>query len=212
MGRKKAGRSAAKLKPFCYYCDREFDDEKVLVQHQKAKHFKCLQCNRKLDTATGLVVHMLQVHKESCSKVPNAMSGREDPELVVHGMEGIPNDVISAKKAEKGVLDHGLSSAHQMALMPGGLMPFAPMGGMAARPLMPQMVNPAFRPPGPGFMMPGMNAQFLGGEMAKANASSRLLFSYMDISAEELRALLPQYNYDGAGIIRDQMSNPVLAV
>jgi len=23
------------------YCNREFDDEKILVQHQKAKHFKC---------------------------------------------------------------------------------------------------------------------------------------------------------------------------
>lgn len=28
------------LKPFCFYCDREFDDEPTLVQHQKARHFK----------------------------------------------------------------------------------------------------------------------------------------------------------------------------
>ena len=24
-------------KPWCFYCDREFDDEKILIQHQKAK-------------------------------------------------------------------------------------------------------------------------------------------------------------------------------
>eukprot|EP01045_Picozoa_sp_COSAG04_P049387 COSAG04_NODE_19445_length_416_cov_0.813880_1_plen_48_part_01 len=27
------------------YCDREFDGEKVLVQHQTAKHFTCLAKN-----------------------------------------------------------------------------------------------------------------------------------------------------------------------
>lgn len=40
MGRKKRG--TIKKVVFCYYCDREFDDEKVLIQHQKAKHFKCM--------------------------------------------------------------------------------------------------------------------------------------------------------------------------
>nr|AET50646.1 hypothetical protein [Eimeria tenella] len=57
MGRKK--KRGSRVKPFCYYCDRGFDDEKVLVQHQKAKHFKCSICCRKLDTATGLAVHLL---------------------------------------------------------------------------------------------------------------------------------------------------------
>ncbi|KAG8050304.1 hypothetical protein GUJ93_ZPchr0009g908 [Zizania palustris] len=31
-------------KVFRYYCDREFDEEKILAQHQKAKHFKCHLC------------------------------------------------------------------------------------------------------------------------------------------------------------------------
>lgn len=60
MGRKKR-KNKLVLKPFCFYCTREFDDEKVLIQHQKAKHFKCTECSRKLDTATGLQVHMQQV-------------------------------------------------------------------------------------------------------------------------------------------------------
>lgn len=96
MGRKK--RKALELKPFCYYCDREFDDEKVLLLHQKAKHFKCTQCNRKLDTATGLVVHLLQVHKESLDKVPNARKDRDGPEIVIHGMSGVPPEILVDKQ------------------------------------------------------------------------------------------------------------------
>ncbi|SOV77080.1 zinc finger protein, putative [Plasmodium sp. gorilla clade G3] len=93
MGRKKR-KLNIDLKPFCYYCDREFDDEKILIQHQKAKHFKCLHCNRKLDMANGLVVHMMQVHKTNLKSVPNALPKRNDPELVIRGMNGVPTDII----------------------------------------------------------------------------------------------------------------------
>lgn len=69
------------LRPWCWYCEREFEDEKgasscfpaspsayavrhaVLMQHQKAKHFKCNLCPRRLNTAGGLAVHIQQVHK-----------------------------------------------------------------------------------------------------------------------------------------------------
>ena len=61
-------RKKAVVKVFCYYCDRTFDDEKILVQHQKAKHFKCHACNKKLSTASGMVIHVLQVHKENVTK------------------------------------------------------------------------------------------------------------------------------------------------
>jgi hypothetical protein len=50
---------------FNRYCERDFEDEKVLIQHQKAKHFKCPHCNKKLNTAGGMVVHVAQVHKET---------------------------------------------------------------------------------------------------------------------------------------------------
>ena len=107
MGRKKS--RGCELKPFCYYCDREFDDERVLVMHQKQKHFKCLQCSRKLDTATGLVVHMVQVHKQALNKVPNALVGRDNPEAIVHGMEGVSETLIEEKtkvlKEKIGVKD-----------------------------------------------------------------------------------------------------------
>ena len=71
MGKKK---KRATEKVWCYYCDREFDDEKILVQHQKAKHFKCHVCHKKLSTASGMVIHVLQVHKENVTKyVPSLM-------------------------------------------------------------------------------------------------------------------------------------------
>lgn len=50
------------------YCDRSFKEEKVLIQHQKQKHFKCPVCKRKLQSVGGLVIHAYQVHKETITK------------------------------------------------------------------------------------------------------------------------------------------------
>ena len=57
MGRKKR----KFVKPWCWYCNREFEDEAVLIQHQKARHFKCNVCHKKLFTGPGLAIHMMQV-------------------------------------------------------------------------------------------------------------------------------------------------------
>lgn len=40
-------------RPWCYYCERDFDDLKILISHQKAKHYKCERCGRRLNTAGG---------------------------------------------------------------------------------------------------------------------------------------------------------------
>ncbi|KAJ2789230.1 Protein SUPPRESSOR OF FRI 4, partial [Coemansia helicoidea] len=90
MARKKNKQTA--LKPWCWYCEREFEDEKVLVQHQKARHFKCHVCARRLNTASGMVIHVAQVHKENVKRVPNALAGRDNPEIEVFGSLGIPED------------------------------------------------------------------------------------------------------------------------
>ena len=57
MGRKKK----RSTKPWCWYCNREFEDEKILIHHQKAKHFKCHICGKKLYTGPGLSIHCMQV-------------------------------------------------------------------------------------------------------------------------------------------------------
>jgi len=100
MGRKKPqqwGSAKPAFEPFCYYCDREFEDEKVLMQHQRFKHFRCAICNRKPDTAPGVVVHMLQVHKESLDKVPNSLEDREKLNVKILGMYGVPTMAIMSR-------------------------------------------------------------------------------------------------------------------
>ena len=81
-------------RPWCYYCERDFDDLKILISHQKAKHFKCDRCGRRLNTAGGLSVHMNQVHKENLSHVENALPNRKGLDIEIFGMEGVPEDVI----------------------------------------------------------------------------------------------------------------------
>jgi hypothetical protein len=85
------------LKPFCYYCDRDFDDEFVLHQHQKARHFSCHACHKKFSTAASMATHVLQVHKEQVLKVPNAKAGRDAIELDVFGMDGVPQSLIEQR-------------------------------------------------------------------------------------------------------------------
>lgn len=97
MGRKKK----KSFKPFCYYCDRLFDDEGVLAQHQKAKHFKCSFCNRRLPTAQSLYTHTQYVHKEIMQTVPNAIAGRDSFEANIYGMSGVPQDIIDVKMKEQ---------------------------------------------------------------------------------------------------------------
>ncbi|KAG8739967.1 hypothetical protein FRC10_004934 [Ceratobasidium sp. 414] len=89
------------LRPWCWYCEREFEDEKVLMQHQKAKHFKCNHCPRRLNTAGGLAVHIQQVHKLDPEKIENALPGRDGYEVEIFGMEGIPAPDMAAYKRRK---------------------------------------------------------------------------------------------------------------
>lgn len=85
-------------RPWCFYCNKDFDDLKILVDHQKAKHYKCqvAYCNRRLNTVGGLRVHMQQVHKEELKSVPNALDDRDDVNLEIFGMEGIPAQMRQA--------------------------------------------------------------------------------------------------------------------
>ncbi|GJE96955.1 hypothetical protein PsYK624_131650 [Phanerochaete sordida] len=94
------------LRPWCWYCEREFEDEKVLMQHQKAKHFKCNLCPRRLNTAGGLAVHIQQVHKlepENLPRIENALPGRDGYEVEIFGMEGIPAPDVADYKRRKEI-------------------------------------------------------------------------------------------------------------
>ncbi|XP_072949020.1 BUB3-interacting and GLEBS motif-containing protein ZNF207 isoform X2 [Epargyreus clarus] len=174
MGRKKKKAS----KPWCWYCNREFDDEKILIQHQKAKHFKCHICHKKLYTGPGLSIHCMQVHKEAIDKVPNSLPNRSNIEIEIYGMEGIPPEDVkehekqktgggkvsdsdddepaAKKKATPALLGPGPSSVTQ-GILPtpmGSLHPGMYPGHMQMNHMMPHFMQ------GPRLMMPGMRPLF----------------------------------------------------
>ncbi|KAJ1969328.1 hypothetical protein IWQ62_000693 [Dispira parvispora] len=127
-----AKKKRKQVKPWCWYCEREFDDEVVLLQHQKAKHFKCSECHKRLNTAQGMVVHVAQVHKITVTKVPNALSHRQSPEVPIFGMEGIPQqDLVARQQAQR--IGNGDSSSQ-----PANKRPKTNMGGTSQSALTPE--------------------------------------------------------------------------
>ncbi|CAH0381171.1 unnamed protein product, partial [Bemisia tabaci] len=165
MGRKKKKQA----KPWCWYCNREFEDEKILIQHQKAKHFKCHICHKKLYTGPGLSIHCMQVHKETIDKVPNSLSHRCNIEIEIYGMEGIPAEDLKEheKQRQSGPSqspDSGddeppnkkkASEANKSGASGQGMMPQVPMMPMQP-PFGPPMGGPPMMGMGPPFMGPGM--------------------------------------------------------
>ncbi|KAJ7077169.1 hypothetical protein B0H15DRAFT_789960 [Mycena belliarum] len=96
-----------------------YDTSPVLMQHQKAKHFKCNMCPRRLNTAGGLAVHIQQVHKlepENLPRIENALPMRDGYEIEIFGMEGIPAPDVADYKRRKEIelgLNPGSISAPQ---------------------------------------------------------------------------------------------------
>jgi len=75
MGKKKRGHPDVEeilARPWCYYCERDFDDLKILINHQKAKHFKCERCGRRLNTAGG---KCFAVHTSKLLGIPPSYLG-----------------------------------------------------------------------------------------------------------------------------------------
>jgi len=147
MGRKKKKQS----KPWCWYCNRIFDDEKILIQHQKAKHFKCHICHKKLYTGPGLSIHCMQVHKETLDKVPNSAPTRGNIEIEIYGMEGIPEADLKAHESRGDDDDDRRDKSDS---------PAVPTPPLQAGPQLPAGMGGV--PPGM-VQMPGMRPPFMGG-------------------------------------------------
>jgi len=144
MGRKKKKQS----KPWCWYCNREFDDEKILIQHQKAKHFKCHICHKKLYTGPGLSIHCMQVHKDTIDKVPNSLPNRGNIEIEIYGMEGIPDADVKEHERQKGASgedDDEPAFKRAKSDSPAGMASTPPTVGPGMMPgMMPGMPRPPF--------------------------------------------------------------------
>jgi len=98
MGRK---RKKAELKPFCFFCDRAFADEGVLIAHQKTVHFKCLECKKRLTGLQALIQHSLGVHKLEVKTIPGARPDRDTVQYNILGMAGVPQELVDQKQAEQ---------------------------------------------------------------------------------------------------------------
>lgn len=164
MPRKKRKRQ----KPFCWYCERTFDDEKILIQHQRAKHFRCPHCQKKLTTANGMAVHVTQVHKETIDKVPNAKEGRDTFTHEIIGMSGIPQSDLPNAKKQRTEPPQPIPGMYPIPPYPG-MIPYAPMGGYPPMvphgrgyPMIPpygmgmQPIHPTGGPPMPFYPPPGV--------------------------------------------------------
>ncbi|GMK55105.1 hypothetical protein CspeluHIS016_0201610 [Cutaneotrichosporon spelunceum] len=188
MGKKKRTQVFV-LKPWCWYCEREFEDDKVLLQHQKSKHFKCQLCPRKLNTAGGLMVHSQQVHKSEPEPLTNTLPGRDGYDIEIFGMEGVPTNALAEWKARKEQ-EAGAAALvqqaerkrprHQYTVIPEADLMAAlaqHKALMAARRLAnqhnggapPPVVPPPFPPPGMPAFPPGAPPPFPGRPPFMAN-------------------------------------------
>ncbi|WP_411022983.1 C2H2-type zinc finger protein, partial [Salmonella sp. s51228] len=140
-------------KPWCWYCDREFEEEKILIHHQKSKHFRCNICAKKLYTAPGLVIHCQQVHKITITEIPNVLSHRNNLDLDIYGTEGVPQADKDERESKNFEID---STAVQKPIETTGIAYIPAPGHMI--PMLRHMPNmPLIMGPSP-FMHPPMQA------------------------------------------------------
>ena len=102
MGRKKKRSQQQDI--WCFFCDKTFKDEALLLAHQMKQHFKCTLCNKKASNVGGLSNHMMQVHKSVLGKVPNSIAGRDNPKTgsAVNGMSYIPQEALRERAIKLG--------------------------------------------------------------------------------------------------------------
>jgi len=102
MGRKsKKTGEPAPVKPTCFYCSRSFENEDVLISHQKLLHFRCSECGKKFANAPGMSIHMKTMHDIELKSVPKADPGRDDPTLNIVGTTGVPTEEEREEAARK---------------------------------------------------------------------------------------------------------------
>ncbi|KAJ1913780.1 hypothetical protein IWQ60_009079 [Tieghemiomyces parasiticus] len=148
-----AKKKRKQVKPWCWYCEREFDSDMSLIQHQRLKHFRCPDCHKSLNTAPGMTLHYTQVHKRTLSKVPNALPKRDTFEHEIFGMEGVPPADLAAHEiavlGPEAAAKRAKSESHAAPTVPPFPFPGFPMG---VPPGYPPSFAPHFPPPG---MPPG---------------------------------------------------------
>ncbi|KAK8849667.1 hypothetical protein IAR55_005002 [Kwoniella newhampshirensis] len=171
MGKKKRAQVFV-LKPWCWYCEREFEDDKVLLQHQKSKHFKFSKYTNVIRSREYRYISLIAHH----DRLTNTLPGRDGYDIEIFGMEGVPTNALAEwkarKEAEAGTAAlasaasarrprqsynvipeadlQGALAQHKLLMAarnnPAPAMPFPPFNGA---PPFPPGPPPGFRPPFP---------------------------------------------------------------
>mmetsp|Transcript_27277 Transcript_27277/g.68474 ORF Transcript_27277/g.68474 Transcript_27277/m.68474 type:complete len:303 (-) Transcript_27277:27-935(-) len=162
-------RKKQKSKPTCWYCEREFEDEGILIEHQRAKHFKCTVCHRRLQSASGMALHVYEVHKRHVDKVPNALPGKDSVKHNIVGSQGVPVEEKKPRLTETPSVSQPVAGAVASTVpvqpLVAGLPPTVPLNAApfthGAPPGIPGMMVPPPHMMGHGMMphahgMPGM--------------------------------------------------------
>lgn len=211
MGRKKRRNEERKE---CWYCERTFSDEVMLVNHQRTKHFKCPNCHKLFNSAPAMATHASQVHQLDLKGVPAAIPGKDSLRFEILGMQGIPDDAGPPKRPNVGAPFPPPVAAvapppaaavaarpPAMAAPPGFMYPPPPAG-------MPGPSPGALlgAPPPPGFMYPppaGMPPPGFYGAAAPGAPGApttpqppieTLIYAEQADSMEERRLLSPRYS------------------
>ncbi|XP_006890055.1 PREDICTED: zinc finger protein 207-like [Elephantulus edwardii] len=168
------------LKLWCWCCNRDFDDEKILIQHQKGKRLKCHICHKKLYTGPGPVPgapRMPTGVPPLMPGVPPLMSGMPPGMMPMGGMMppglGIPP-----------LMPHLLPGTPPPVLRPG-IPPMTQAQAVSApgilnRPPAPTATVPAPQPPvtKPLFLSAGqMGTPVTSSSTASSNSESLSAFS-----------------------------------
>ncbi|CAG8521743.1 2496_t:CDS:2 [Racocetra fulgida] len=93
------------------YCERDFEDEKVLIQHQKAKHFKCPHCNKKLNTAESTDVEIFGMegipHSDMLAHVQALESGQPSKKIKTEDPVEISSEELKKQLAQHQAMMQG---------------------------------------------------------------------------------------------------------
>ena len=108
MGRK--SKKGETITPWCYYCEQEFTNDNDLILHQKARHFKCSECGKKMATIVALKVHLLDVRTPAGLQAGAHTLAR--PPLTSHAHLPPTTTAGAQGGAEKGAQCQGWQGGH----------------------------------------------------------------------------------------------------
>ncbi|WRT69707.1 uncharacterized protein IL334_006697 [Kwoniella shivajii] len=97
MGKKKRTQIFV-LKPWCWYCEREFEDDKVQALQVSALSKKT-ELNKYTNASLNRELSQFKIRADF--RLTNTLPGRDGYDIEIFGMEGVPANAVAEWKARK---------------------------------------------------------------------------------------------------------------